>query len=189
MHPAWCVTGLISNTCATLFNDHGCGYPVFGQINPKLDGTKLSLKPALPTMQVEHRISVAAPPERIFAIYEDVQHWHTWDPDTKAASLDGPFRVGSRGKLTPTKGNAVPMLLTAVEPNHLFTVESKIPLFCMLFEHELLRRDALTEVIHRVTFSGLLSFILGPLIAKQLNIGLPRTLANLKYLAEGKSAV
>lgn len=39
MHPVLSVAGLISNTSfgyhATLFNDHCCGYPVFGQINHK----------------------------------------------------------------------------------------------------------------------------------------------------------
>lgn len=99
------------------------------------------------SMQVEHRIQVAASLERIFQIYEDVGRWHTWDPDTKSAHLDGLFRVGARGKLTPTKGHAVPMLLTSVVPNRSFTVESRIPLFKMLFEHELLPTSQATEVI------------------------------------------
>lgn len=139
-------------------------------------------------MQVEHRVLVAASPETIFRIYEDVQNWHTWDPDTKQASLDGPFRVGSRGRLTPPKGMAVPMLLTKVEPGKCFTVESKIPLFRMRFEHELVPLGGKTEVIHRVTFAGFLSVVLGPMLSKQLNAGLPVTLRNLKALAEGAGA-
>jgi hypothetical protein len=74
---------------------------------------------------------------------------------------------------------AVPMLLTQVEPGKCFTVESKIPLFGMLFEHELVPVEGATEVIHRVTFSGFLSFVLGPLLSRQLNAGLPVTLHNL----------
>ena len=139
-------------------------------------------------MQVEHRITVSAPAEAIFQIYSDVPSWHTWDPDTKSATLEGPFAVGSRGHLTPTKGNTVPMVLTRVEPGRCFTVESKIPLFRMLFEHELLPSPGTTEVIHRVTFSGLLSIVLGPMLSKQLNSGLPVTLTRLKALAESRSA-
>lgn len=56
-------------------------------------------------MQVEHRITIAASARRIFGIYEEVKNWPAWDPDTKVATLDGPFRVGSRGRLTPGKGN------------------------------------------------------------------------------------
>ena len=135
-------------------------------------------------MQVEHSILVQAPAERVFHIYENVSAWHTWDPDTQRASLEGPFAVGSRGSLTPTKGNTVPMLVTKVEPNSCFTVESRIPLFRMVFEHELVPQGNTTQVIHRVTFSGLLTFVLGRLLVRQLNQGLPVTLASLKRLAE-----
>lgn len=139
-------------------------------------------------MQVEHSVVVQAPAERVFRIYADVAAWHTWDPDTKRASIDGSFSVGTRGSLTPTKGNTVPMLLTKVEPNACFTVESKIPLFRMVFEHELVPEGAALKVIHRVTFSGLLTPLLGRMLVRQLNQGLPVTLANLKRLAEGGAA-
>jgi hypothetical protein len=78
----------------------------------------------------------------------------------------------------------VPMLLTQVKPGTYFTVESKIPLFRMVFEHELVPVDGATEVVHRVTFSGFLFLVLGPMLSKQLNSGLPVTLRNLKALAE-----
>ncbi len=137
-----------------------------------------------PKLQVEHHISIAAPPERIYGIYKDVSNWHTWDPDTKSATLDGPFVVGAKGKLVPTMGNAVPMLLTSVLRNRSFTVESRIPLFQIVFEHELYPSDATTEVVHRITFSGALSFVLGRMLAKRANVGLPATLTNLKRMAE-----
>jgi hypothetical protein len=138
------------------------------------------------SMQVEHRITVQTRPEVVFRIYEDVANWHKWDPDTRKASLDGSLRKGARGKLTPTKGNSVPMLVTEMVDGRSFTVESKIPLFRMLFEHVLDPVGTGTEVVHRVTFSGPLSIILGPLLARQLNAGLPVTLRNLKQLAEGR---
>jgi uncharacterized protein YndB with AHSA1/START domain len=131
-------------------------------------------------MQVEHRILIDKPPEEIFRIYADVSNWNKWDPDTKSSCIDGPFQSGTRGKLTPAKGSAVPMLLTEVVPNHNFTAEAGIPFFRMVFEHELLPTDSGTEVIHRVTFSGLLSPLLGRLVGAQLNKGLPITLAKLK---------
>ncbi|MEQ1579072.1 MAG: SRPBCC family protein [Steroidobacteraceae bacterium] len=138
-------------------------------------------------MQIEHRILIAASPERIFRIYEDVDHWHTWDPDTKSASLTSKLGVGARGSLTPTEGKTVPMLITAAKPGRSFTVESKLPLFRMLFEHELIPRGNDTEVIHRVTMAGLLSTVFGPMLTRQLNAGLPVTLANLRRLAEAQA--
>ncbi len=139
-------------------------------------------------MQVEHRISVNAPAHVIYRIYQDVANWHTWDPDTKQASLDGPFAVGSRGRLTPSKGNTVPMVLTQVEPDRCFTVESRIPLFRMLFEHELVAGPQSTTVVHRAAFSGPLAFIIGRMLARQLDVGLPVTLGRLKALAEARAA-
>lgn len=141
------------------------------------------------TMQLEHRIDIAAPAACIFRIYQDVQNWPTWDPDTKRATLDGPFEAGSRGRLTPTRGNAVPMVLTRVVRDSCFTVESRIPFFCMLFEHELVPAKGMTEVIHRVTFSGPLTFFLGKMLANQVNAGLPVTLRRLKALAESETAI
>ncbi len=82
----------------------------------------------------------------------------------------------------------VPMLLTQVEPDQYFTVESRIPLFRMLFEHELVRKPEATEVVHRVTFSGLLSIVLGQILSKQLNKGRPVTFGRLKALAEARNA-
>lgn len=135
-------------------------------------------------MQVEHSIQVNASPERLFAIYADVPNWNQWDPDTKTSSISGPFQAGTSGSLTPTKGNTVPMLLTSVIPNRSFTVEAKIPLFRMVFEHELMPASKVTQVVHRVTFSGALSFLLGRVVGSQLNKGLPVTLARLKTAAE-----
>ena len=139
-------------------------------------------------MQVEHRIVVQAPPEVLFRIYEGVAHWHTWDPDTKQATLDGPLRVGAKGSLTPTKGRTVPMVVTGVVAGRSFTVEARIPLFRMVFDHELNPGPTGTEAVHRVTFSGLLAFLLGSMLSRQLQTGLPVTLARLKQLAESTSA-
>ncbi len=137
-------------------------------------------------MLVEHHITVFTPPGPIVQIYADVAHWHRWDPDTKAATLNGAFAVGTRGTLTPTKGNTVPMVLTFVDPEKGFTAESRIPLLMrMVFEHELIAQgDWQTEVVHRVTLSGPLSWLIGPALKRQLDAGLPVTLARLKRLAE-----
>ena len=140
-------------------------------------------------MKIEHRTITQAQPEVVFRLYEDVANWHTWDPDTKQATLDGPLQSGAQGKLTPTKGRTVPMRVTDVVPGRSFTVESKIPLFQMVFEHELTPGPSGTEIVHRVTFSGLLSMLLGPMLSRQLNAGLPVTLDRLKQLAELGRAV
>lgn len=138
-------------------------------------------------MQIEESITIAAPPQRIFALYADVARWNTWDPDTREASIDGPFRTGARGRLVPTKGRAVPMELTSVVEDRSFTAQARIPLFTMDFDHELLAQGATTRVVHRVRFSGALAFVLGRLVGAQVRKGLPVTLASLKRHAEQPS--
>jgi hypothetical protein len=136
-------------------------------------------------MPIEHHTTIATPPAAIYRLYADVAHWHRWDPDTKSATLNGPFAVGSRGTLTPAKGRTVPMTLTFVDPARGFTAEARIPLFAMRFEHELISQGpSETEVVHRVTLSGPLAWLIGPALRRQINAGLPVTLARLKRMAE-----
>lgn len=135
-------------------------------------------------MHVEHHITVHAPAARIFALYADVAHWHTWDPDTRQASINGPFAVGTCGSLTPTQGRTVPMRITHLVPDADFTVEARIPLLCMRFEHALRPSGAAVTVTHSVHFSGLLRWLIGPMMIRRLNRGLPVTLARLRQRAE-----
>lgn len=139
-------------------------------------------------MVIEESIYINASAEILFSIYKEVSHWNRWDPDTKEAFLNGPFVVGSIGRLVPTKGRGVPMKLTSVVSNRSFTVESNIPLFNMKFEHELIAKGEGVRAIHRVSFSGPLSFILRRLIGSQVRKGLPTTMRSLKAYAEARIA-
>lgn len=135
-------------------------------------------------MVIEESIHINTSAEILFNIYKDVSHWNHWDPDTKEASLDGPFAVGATGRLIPTKGHGVLMKLSALVPHRSFTVEVSIPLFHMKFEHELIPQEIGTHVVHRVTFSGALNFVLGKIVGKRVRKGLPTTMRSLKTYAE-----
>jgi hypothetical protein len=138
-------------------------------------------------MQIERSIMINAAPVTIFSIYEEVDRWNTWDPETRSAILDGPFAVGSRGHLVPTKGRGVPMIVTKVRPQQCFTVESRIPFFRMVFDHEIEMVDGGSLVTHRVTFSGALTALIGRMLCRRLHASLPVTLNRLKALAESRS--
>jgi Polyketide cyclase / dehydrase and lipid transport len=136
-------------------------------------------------MAIEERITINAPAFTIFALYADVANWNTWDPDTKSASLNGAFAVGTTGTLTPAQGRPVQIKLVEVTQDRSFTVVGAIPGFSMRFDHELTVRGDTTEAVHRVTFSGFLRFIFGPLVGSQVRKGLPKTMLSLKAKAEG----
>ena len=137
---------------------------------------------------VEKQVVVSASLETIFRIYQDVDHWNQWDPDTKSSTLNQGLTLGSKGSLTPTKGSTVPMEVTSIQVNRHFTVTSKTALYRMDFEHELEAVEGGTRVVHRVTFAGLLKPILTRMIAPQVDKGLPITLQRLKMQAEEAQA-
>ena len=135
-------------------------------------------------MQFEEQVLIAATPEKIFALYVDVKNWSAWDFDVKSSSIEGSFISGATGSLLPSSGPKAKIVFTEVVPNCSFTVESKLPLCVMRFEHELSRISEGTKVVHRVVFEGVLSPLFGRLIGSQIKKGLPHTLQGLKDAAE-----
>lgn len=130
-------------------------------------------------MVIEEQIEVRVPPQAVMDCYRDVAGWPTWDPDTRAASIAGPFASGATGRLKPAKGFAVPMRFTSVGVHH-FTVESPAPFCTMRFEHELAPLAGGTRVTHRVTFEGPLARLFGHLVGRRVRTGLPVTMRSLK---------
>lgn len=49
-------------------------------------------------------IAIAAPPERVWAMLEDVAGWRTWMPGIRWAVLEGAFDVGAYVTLVPERG-------------------------------------------------------------------------------------
>lgn len=136
-------------------------------------------------MQFAENIVISSSPEKVFSLYADVKNWSCWDPDVKNSSINGAFISGASGTLEPTKGPKAHILFTDVIQNRLFTVEAKLPLCKIRFEHEIdsTHTDSV-NVIHRVTFDGILSPVFGTLVGRQIKKALPSTLLGLKTAAE-----
>lgn len=135
-------------------------------------------------MVIEESIEILAQPADVFAVYADVARWHLWDPDTRWASIDGPFRTGARGRLKPSMGFAVPMKFVSVVEDRSFVVESPALLCTLRFEHDLLPSPAGVLAMHRVSFSGPLAGFFGRLVGARVRVGLPVTMSNLKRTVE-----
>jgi uncharacterized protein YndB with AHSA1/START domain len=135
-------------------------------------------------VQFEEQIVIAAPPEKVFALYANVAAWSSWDPDVKTSSIEGAFSSGVSGSLQPSSGPKVRVKFTEVMPDRSFTVESKLPLCVLRFEHELTLLPSGTNAKHRVTFQGLLSPFFGQVIGPQIRKALPNAMQALKRAAE-----
>ncbi|MCC7599345.1 SRPBCC family protein [Janthinobacterium sp. FW305-129] len=137
--------------------------------------------------QIEESIHIAVTPTVIDQIWSEVDRWHLWDPDTKQAGLNGPFAVGTQGRIVPNKGMGIAMLVTERTAGRSFTVEGHIPLFRIHFEHTVAAVNGGSEVVHRVWFTGALAFLFGPGVARQVRQGLPKTMRSLKAYAEKRN--
>lgn len=135
-------------------------------------------------MPIEHSITIASTPEHIFGIYKDVDSWAQWDPDIEAVGMDGEFTVGTKGWLKPVGAPKTSTRLASVSEPSSFTVESKLPLCKMRFEHELQMVDAGTHVTHRVLFTGPLAGVFSLLVGGKIQKGIKGTMEGLKRYAE-----
>lgn len=132
----------------------------------------------------EGTVTVRATPARIFALWADPAGWGRWDPDVRAATLEGPFAAGATGTITPREGPTLRIKVTRVEADRAFDAEARLPLCTMRFEHALAPDGELTRVTHRVVFEGPLALVFGALIGPSLRRGIPGTMAGLKAACE-----
>ncbi len=129
-------------------------------------------------------IRIDASPEAVYDVYADVPGWPRWDPDTRAAALDGPLQAGARGWLKPRKGFKVSMRVTQASPGHGFTVECPVLGSRMRFDHEIVPETGGVRVTHRVHFEGWLAGWLARTVGRDVQAGMPHTLASLKRHVE-----
>ncbi|MCU0626938.1 MAG: SRPBCC family protein [Gemmatimonadaceae bacterium] len=136
----------------------------------------------------EGTITVRATPAQVFALWADSAGWPRWDPDVKAARIDGPFVAGATGSITPQQGPTLRIRVTRVLPDRAFDAEARLPLCTMRFEHECEAAGdasgAATRVTHRVVFEGPLAFVFRRVIGPSLVTGIPGTMAGLKRAVE-----
>lgn len=136
-------------------------------------------------MKFEASTQINASNATVFSLYANVSKWSTWDPDVKAASLEGSFVSGAKGIIEPKGGPKSEIVFTEVVDHKKFTAQCKLPLCVMRFEHELNdHQEAGTKATHRVVFEGLLAPIFGRLIGSGMRKTLPHALAGLKQAAE-----
>ncbi len=135
-------------------------------------------------MQFESSTTINAPAATVFALYANVGGWPSWDPDLKAASLNGAFVSGAVGEVSPHSGPKSALKFVEVIQGKSVRMECKLPLGVMHFDYELQTQGNTTVATHRTTFSGLLAPIWSRLIGSGMKKTLPAALAGLKRVAE-----
>ena len=111
--------------------------------------------------------------------YADASAWPVWNDALAAASLDEPFQVGSRARVRFRTGLRLRFTLTEVEPERVFTDESRLPGARMGHRHELQPLDgsdgaaAGVRLVNTIYIRGPLARLWAPILGPQAKRGLP----------------
>lgn len=128
--------------------------------------------------------STTASPVTIWKLWTNTDLWPSWDSGLKKASLEGPFKIGAKGRITPDKGPKTTFLIRELSENSRYKLEFKIPLGKLLLERRLKVENEKTYFTHEIQFTGPFKKVMG---GKRYRKMLPKVMRQLKELAEKES--
>lgn len=110
--------------------------------------------------------------EKVWAIWTDVNQWHTWQPDIEQATIDGDFKVGNTFMLKPKSGPRVKIEIIHAEPLKQFTDLTRFPGAKMYGAHEFISHGNELEIKTTMSIEGPLSFLWRKLVAEDVANGM-----------------
>jgi uncharacterized protein YndB with AHSA1/START domain len=133
--------------------------------------------------QFRMTIATTASRQAVYALWADPASWSRWDPQVERVSLNGPVRVGARGKLKAGGGPESTIDIIALEPNVRFAYAASGLGLRMVFDRRFEPGDD-TRFTHSVSITGAAAGFLAGRIGPQIQAALPTAMARLKTLAE-----
>lgn len=136
----------------------------------------------------EHTIEVMnITAEQIWATYQNVSAWPSWDSELQSASLLGNFEVGSKIIIKPKKGPKAKAVITECVPFEKFTDMAILPLKTeLIFSHQIKKNSKNVKLTHRVSIDGPLTFIFKRLIGRSIVKHLPSAMEKLMQVSKSK---
>lgn len=98
--------------------------------------------------------AVSSTPEAVWQYWTDVEKWRDWDESLLSSTLFGPFKVGTRGELTPHGMSAMHFELTEVTLLKSFSNSTPLPGATIVFRHWLEQTAEGLNITHQATLSG-----------------------------------
>jgi|SRR6185436_16692474 len=116
--------------------------------------------------------------------YADASAWPAWNDALAAASLEEPFVIGSRARVRFRTGLRLRFTLVEVEPDRVFTDESRLPGARMGHRHELHPTADGVRLVNTIYVRGPLARLWAPILGPQAKRGLPGWQRRAAALAE-----
>jgi hypothetical protein len=134
-----------------------------------------------------HTVETDVAPEAIWALYEDVTTWPSWDAQAEKITRDGPFQSGTTGTMKFVGQDPLAYRLAKVEPLREFVDETPAGPLLVRVSH-LLEPVAAGRL--RITYSAEIE---GPEEAAQqigpmITADFPETMASLVAMAKERSS-
>jgi hypothetical protein len=134
-----------------------------------------------------HSVEADVSVEAVWALYEDVTTWPSWDDQAERITRDGPFAPGTTGTMTFTGQDPLRYRLTKVEPLREFVDETPAGPLLVRVSHRL---EPLQRGRVRITHEA---EVQGPAdeareVGATITADFPDTMAALVRLAEERSA-
>ncbi len=105
--------------------------------------------------------------------YADASAWPVWNDALASAELLGPFVVGSRARVRFRTGLRLRFTLVEVEPERVFTDESRLPGARMGHRHQLESTADGVRLVNTIYIRGPLAWLWAPILGPQAKKGLP----------------
>jgi uncharacterized protein YndB with AHSA1/START domain len=123
------------------------------------------------SLEIEVRVEIAAPPDRIWSVLADIDRWPEWDPAVTALKrLDAaPFGPGGRARVTQPRLPKNVWQVTRWEPSSVFVWETKSPGAHTIAEHWIIPDPSdpkISVVILKIKQTGAMAAVLRPWIEK-----------------------
>jgi uncharacterized protein YndB with AHSA1/START domain len=128
-------------------------------------------------------IEVAASPQIVWSVLTDITNWPSWNPDVKAASMEGPLAAGTQFRWKAGPGT-ITSTLQSVEPPHRIDWTGATFGIKAIHVHRLGQQDGKTIVRSEESWDGPLVRLLRRSMAKALQKAIDSGLSHLKIEAE-----
>jgi uncharacterized membrane protein len=119
-------------------------------------------------MRIDHALEIQASSQEVWSVLIDVERWPEWTPtmETVRRLDDGPFRLGSSASIKQPQLPEAVWRVTAFTPGRQFTWETHVRGMRMIGSHELVDSPAGCTSRLMLEVSGLLAWILWPLVRR-----------------------